>query len=285
MPTLECNIQLTFKAFYARIFAHLQQKDTSGHLTKLWHEDPFKAKWTIVAKAYSRIRDLVGKTHAPLDGFLSLACPEIGIIGVEDYLSKMNWSMQVEDNGTISLQQSTLPFPTAFEQRIMHTSMTDSDVITFVATQGYISLANGRRLTQNPPPTQNGLLASAPAFQPPALPRPTLPSSDVFLQTAASDPMMAASIVLGFDVHSLLNSNPYEWTGSMSDLYNPAAGSIDFQSVSSGQTADAWDVSNIQDPEGFESLFGGAVEGGYITPYGRFARFFQMIFTNSYSAR
>jgi hypothetical protein len=260
------------EAFYACIFANLQQRDISGHLTKLWKQDPFKAKWTIVAKAYSRIRDLVEKANAPLDRFLTLACPAIGIIGVDDYLRKMNWSIQVANDGTINLHQTSLPFTATFEPYIMHTSMTDSDVITLVAAKGYISLGDGRAITNIASPPQ-GLLASAPVFQRLALPQPTLPPAATFLQTTITGPASAASMVLGFDVNDLLNSDPYEWTGSMSDLYNPNADSIDFQNVANNATANGWDVSSIHDPLGFESLFEGMIQGGYTTPSGKTFKF------------
>lgn len=256
------------EAFYTRIFANLQQKDISSHLTELWKRDPFKAKWTIVAKAYSRIRDLVEKANAPLNGFLALACPAIGIIDVEDYLRKMNWSIQVANDGTINLCQNSRPFTATFEPYIMHTSMTDSDVITLVAAKGYISLSAGRTITNIAPPPQ-GLLASAPIFQRPALSQPTLPPAASFLQTTTTVPASAASMVLGFHVNDFLNSDPYEWTGSMSDLYNPNAGSIEFQNFATNATANEWDVSSIHDPLGFESLIEGMIQGGYTIPSGK----------------
>jgi len=147
--------------------------------------------------------------------------------------------------------------------------MTDSDVITFVATQGYISSQIGRALTHTPLPTRRGLLATAPAFERPLPTQPRTPPSASFLDIIENDAAMAASMVLGFDVNDLLNFNPYQWTGSMSDLYNPAAGSIDLQSIANREAANAWTVSNIQDPLGFESLFDGAIEGGYTTPCGK----------------
>jgi hypothetical protein len=72
------NSWMAFRAYYATIFTTFQQKNISGFLTRMWQEDPFKAKWAIVAKAYSIIRDKVGKAHAPLDIFLQTVCPHIG---------------------------------------------------------------------------------------------------------------------------------------------------------------------------------------------------------------
>jgi len=255
-----------FKAYYTRIFANLQQKNASGHLTKLWKDDPFKAKWTILARAYSRIRDEVGKARAPLDRFLALACPVMGIIAAEEYLTKMNWCVEVAQDGTLSLHQTSSPFSAGFEHRIMHSSMTDSDVIIWVASYQYIPTDVATHLVYNVAPLQQNVLAAAPVFQRSAPPQPA-PQSAPFLQ---ADPVSAASMIFGFDVDDLLNSNPHEWTGSMSDLYNPDAGFIDIESIANNEATDEWNISSIQDPRGFESLFDRAVQDGYSTPFGIF---------------
>ena len=57
----------------------------------LWQGDHFQAKWTIVAKAYSKVRDYQGKDNANLSKFLELVSPFIGIIAPADYLSIMGW--------------------------------------------------------------------------------------------------------------------------------------------------------------------------------------------------
>lgn len=68
------------------MFTSFQQKDISGFLTYLWQTDPFKAKWSILAKAYSIIRDSKGKGKAPLDSYLAINGPFIGIVPPEKYL-------------------------------------------------------------------------------------------------------------------------------------------------------------------------------------------------------
>jgi hypothetical protein len=76
------NSWMAFRAYYSPIFATYQQKDISGFLTGMWQADPFHAKWTIAAKAYSVIRDKVGKAQAPLDTFLHIVCPLLGKLPV-----------------------------------------------------------------------------------------------------------------------------------------------------------------------------------------------------------
>lgn len=86
------------------MFKTFQQKDISGLLIRLlWQNDPSKANWSILAKAYSMIREHKAKDAAPLDVFLSLclSCPYIGVIPRDDYLSVMGWEIVGEDGKKI----------------------------------------------------------------------------------------------------------------------------------------------------------------------------------------
>ena len=242
---MQANI---WPGFYSRIFASLQQKDTSGHLTKLWQQDPFKAKWSIVARGYSSIRDHVGKANAPLGIFLKLVCPVVGIIGVENYLEKMNWVVEVTA-GQISLHQTLLPNLDMFEPHFMYTSMTERDVINFVVTQGYITrrIANGitggksgrvGRVAHQCLRPQEGLLASYPTLPPPT-------------------PVAKACSA------NLVEQEACQWTGSMPDLCNQDAGAIDHIALSSSET---WDVSDTGAPSSFEEMLAGVLQDGDVIP-------------------
>jgi hypothetical protein len=50
----------TSTAYYKHIFPQMQQKNASSFLIIMSKNDPL-AKWIIIAKAYSSIRDVVGK--------------------------------------------------------------------------------------------------------------------------------------------------------------------------------------------------------------------------------
>ena len=65
----------------------------------MWQADPFKAKWTILAKAYSTIRDVQGKANAPLNQFLALNAPVVRIIEPPKYLNALGWVLFVENDG------------------------------------------------------------------------------------------------------------------------------------------------------------------------------------------
>jgi Mating-type protein MAT alpha 1 HMG-box len=98
-------------------------------LNVLWSADPFKNKWVILAKAYSTIRDKIGKECAPLDKFLELCCPEIGVVTVSDYLKKLNWTVGSNNKGEFVLTQMQTPDPAKFEAEIRDCYMNEIDVI------------------------------------------------------------------------------------------------------------------------------------------------------------
>jgi Mating-type protein MAT alpha 1 HMG-box len=87
------NSFMAFRAYYSPAFKNVQQKSISGFVNRIWSGDLAKAKWAIVAKAYSNIRDRVGKEKAPLDAFLAISCPAMGILPPETYFEKMGWSI------------------------------------------------------------------------------------------------------------------------------------------------------------------------------------------------
>jgi hypothetical protein len=107
------------------MFQGLQQKEVSSLLHTLWAADPFKAKWAILAKAYTTIRDKLGKKVAPLDQFLKLCCPEFGIIGVADYLHELHWFVE-EAEGKAVLVQETSFDPSSLESA---SNMSDVDIV------------------------------------------------------------------------------------------------------------------------------------------------------------
>jgi len=217
----------------------------------MWQQDPFKAKWTIIARGYSSIRDHVGKINAPLDAFLKLVCPVIGIIRIEDYLEKMSWSIEITPDSHISLQQVYPPKIEAFEPYLMNTSMTERDVINFVASQGYITRQAANTITGSRPMRvtrasrqrlhpQEGLLAC----------RPVLPKPTPVIQFCA-----AATTV---------EQVPCQWTGIMSDLYNPYAGDLDLQDLTNG--ASTWNELNFGELLSYDEWFADTMQDGSTAP-------------------
>lgn len=129
------NSWIAFRSYYSTIFASFQQKDISGFLTRMWSSDLFQAKWTIIAKAYSVIRDMVGKTNAPLDKFLQIVCPLIKIIEPANYMNTMGWWMPAGQHMELS-RRFTLN-PTLFQADVLTTTLSVDDLVNHCSSLGY----------------------------------------------------------------------------------------------------------------------------------------------------
>jgi hypothetical protein len=274
------NSWMGFRAFYSRLFPNMPQKDASTYLTQFWKLDPFKAKWTIVARAYSKIRDEVGKPKAPLDRYLKLVCPQIGLISVEEYLQKMNWVVYIGENGAPVFYHTSEVDVQALGFHIAHTLMSENDVVHFCSHMGYLPTVVARKiagpnwsLASAPIPQsqapQQSLLASGPAL-------PATAMNPLFLMAATADPASVASAIFGFDLRGVVKADPehfpqtHEWTGSMADLYNPAEGSIDFEHFFETDGPNEFNATDISDPAALnKALERGLIQHGFVSPSGK----------------
>ena len=127
---------LTFTAYYAPIFAEFPQKAISGFITSLWQTDPFKAKWSIIAKAYSEIRDSEGREQAPLNVFLPLAAAALYMVAPAEYLIRMGWEIKVE-NGESQLIRHFVPELLTFDENTLSTNLSVPDLIKCCRSCGY----------------------------------------------------------------------------------------------------------------------------------------------------
>jgi len=69
----------------------------------MWECEPAKGKWSVLAKAYSIIRDHQGKDNTPLDKYLDVNCPFIGIVAPEAYFSTLGYTIEKCNNGSWKL--------------------------------------------------------------------------------------------------------------------------------------------------------------------------------------
>lgn len=69
----------------------------------LWKSDPFKAKWAVLAKAYSIVRDDNSGKGVTLESFLALNSQFIGIVAPADYLNAMGLQLLDDGEGNYSL--------------------------------------------------------------------------------------------------------------------------------------------------------------------------------------
>ena len=121
--------------YYSTIFLSFQQKEISGFLTILWQNDPFKAKWSILAKSYSMIRDSQGKANAPLEKFLAINGPLIGVIEPAKYLDALSWEVAVDEDGQTVMRR----YENTIDEQLFITNVSVNDVIRNSYDQGYFT--------------------------------------------------------------------------------------------------------------------------------------------------
>ncbi|EON67657.1 hypothetical protein W97_06800 [Coniosporium apollinis CBS 100218] len=141
-PSRPLNSWMAFRSYYSPIFMKTQQKAISGLMTKMWKEDPFKAKWTVLASAYSAIRDNVAKSDAPLDEFLRISAPYIGIIEPVAYLEVLGWKITKLEADVTALVRVFTPDLNSFDASIRTSNLSVDDLADRCYEIGYIALEN-----------------------------------------------------------------------------------------------------------------------------------------------
>lgn len=162
--------------YYSRLFVDLQQKDISAILHVLWERDPFHNKWTILAKAFSVIRDEKGKKDASLELFLVVSAPFVEIVGLQDYLPTLGFEIIVDDENQASLRQDPTFDIGSIPKSMINTIRSVNDVVENCYRQGFIN--NG--LAHTGPSNTQGAMIMATTAQPPAAPpvaAPAVPST------------------------------------------------------------------------------------------------------------
>lgn len=173
----------------------------------------------MLARVYSIIRDRVGKTKAPLGGFLDLACPYIGIIQTDEYLSKLHWQMFIR-HGKKEFRQTAEPNIFEMDGHIKHSNLSEADIISHCINHGYLSAAKGVFDDMNDKGQR--LMVSLPHFNPTR-------EKVVFIQEAARDPMALAAHIYDLPLeHQFFNASAPDmvWTGRMTDIYQGATRNV-----------------------------------------------------------
>nr|ACS91150.1 alpha box protein [Nannizzia gypsea] len=130
------NSFIAFRSFYSAAFPDLSQKVKSGLLRLLWGSDPFKAKWAIVAKAYSVIRDKhIGQVT--LESFLALIGPFIGLVSVANYLDTMGLQVVSTEDKQFSLIKSN--HNAHINPMDLTTNLSVDDIVHYCYQIGYVS--------------------------------------------------------------------------------------------------------------------------------------------------
>lgn len=132
-------------------------------MTYLWQAEPCKGKWSIIAKAYSLVRDLKGKDDAPLDAFLKINAPFIGIVNPEEYMSVLGWDIEIDQIGQILLRRSANSNTNNFDNEVLTTNVSVEDIIRNTYERGYIDRDDGATIAV---PKNEAALTMAATAQP-----------------------------------------------------------------------------------------------------------------------
>jgi hypothetical protein len=112
-------------------------KKLSGPMGTLWDCDPNKSLWSLMTKAWSTIRDQIGKDKAPLDQFFSIICPYLNIPTPEEYLRQLGWNFYVDHNDAPAISRD--PYDTQHRSNvgIETAALSVEDIIGYCQTMGY----------------------------------------------------------------------------------------------------------------------------------------------------
>nr|AZB52181.1 MAT1-1-1 [Aspergillus heterothallicus] len=134
------NWFIAFRSYYSVIFPDLTQKAKSGILRFLWQADPFKAKWAILAKAYSIIRDK-HDDEVSLESFLTLNAPLIGILDPDRYLNVIGWQLAPDDQQQYTMARVKTPASLEAESS---TNYSVDDLVKHCYATGYVTIGKGK---------------------------------------------------------------------------------------------------------------------------------------------
>ncbi|GFF83436.1 alpha mating-type protein MAT1-1-1 [Aspergillus lentulus] len=154
------NSFIAFRSFYSVIFPDLTQKAKSGILRFLWQNDPFKAKWAILAKAYSIIRDDHG-SEVSLDQFLEITAKFIGLFEPARYLDAMGWQLNFDDQQQYTMAKVKI---TTIPEADVSTNYSVDDIVKHCYDTGYVSEKPCKHTASNGNNTSAMAFAAQPAF-------------------------------------------------------------------------------------------------------------------------
>lgn len=178
------------------------------------------------------------------------------------------------DDGSICLQQISIPDISDLEEYLGSANISEWDVVTIVVSNNYIPNGHpGQMALRNATQARQGVFPAAaiPQQNQPAQQQQTQPTVQGFatrvgfFRSVATDPIGTASAILGFDVADMLRpvgSPPIEWTNSLADLYDGEFGFFDIEST----FTEPFVVGDISEPFGFDALFADSIRDGNIIP-------------------
>ncbi|KAI4945249.1 CDK-activating kinase assembly factor mat1 [Alternaria arbusti] len=135
------NAFVAFRCYYvtASELKKWPMKKLSSIIGALWEADMYKSYWSLMAKAWSTIRDQVGKVEAPLDRFLIIICGHLHIPEPESYLAFYGWSLSINKEGNPFISRDgSLEFA-CIGAGVADIALSVEDIIAYVQSMGYAS--------------------------------------------------------------------------------------------------------------------------------------------------
>ncbi|KAF1947295.1 DNA binding protein with alpha box domain [Clathrospora elynae] len=133
------NAFVGFRCFYISIpaFKAWPMKRLSNLLAQLWETDPNKPLWSMMAKAWSTIRDQIGKDQAPLDQFFRIICSFLNMPTQEMYLELHGWCLGIDEEGGPTLYRDDTTESTSMSAGLPHMALSVEDIIAYCQSMGY----------------------------------------------------------------------------------------------------------------------------------------------------
>jgi hypothetical protein len=120
------------------VFKLWPMKKLSYLLGQLWEVDPNKPLWSLMAKAWSEMRDQCGKANVPLDEFFDIICPRLNLPSPDTYLEDQGWKIDLTqgESPILSRDQSVQP-SASFGTRFGDMTLSVEDITSICQTAGY----------------------------------------------------------------------------------------------------------------------------------------------------
>ncbi|KAJ4413274.1 hypothetical protein N0V91_000249 [Didymella pomorum] len=133
------NAFVGFRCYYILIpvFKPWPMKKLSNPMGIMWEADPNKSLWSLMTKAWSVLRDQIGKDKAPLDQFFRIICPYLNIPSPATYLDSCGWTLGTDDEGSPTLSREFTPSPGAMSAGIAGMALSVEDIINYCQSMGY----------------------------------------------------------------------------------------------------------------------------------------------------
>jgi hypothetical protein len=132
------------------IFKPWPMKKLSNPMGVMWESDPNKSLWSLMAKAWSIIRDQIGKDKAPLDQFFQIICPYLNIPSPEAYLERHGWELVIGADGSPTLSRNFAPSSDLCGAGIVNMALSVEDIIIYCQSMGYAQEYTPQSTTDSP---------------------------------------------------------------------------------------------------------------------------------------